>query len=167
MSGTAGKASGANGAAICQNSRMNRIGTLLGGIAFAFGLTALYYAWVGWNAQRDFAARAVHIEAVISDLRQVGDNPAAPVVQYTAPDGSIVHFSVPTADAKPAYARGDKVKVVVDPLRPQQARVENSAWPWWAEPAALGAAGLGLALFGGNLLRQYRRALQRDVGPRR
>jgi hypothetical protein len=145
---------------------MHRLVILIGGIAFAFGLTSLYYAWISFNAQRDFAARAVHVDAVVSDLRQVGDNQAAPVVQYTASDGSIVHFSLPAAGDPPRYARGDKVSVVYDSLRPEQARIENPAWPGWAEPAALGAAGAALALFGGNLLRLSRRP-RNNVAPRR
>lgn len=79
---------------------------------------------------------------VIIDVRHretTAGRPHAPVIQFTAADGSVVHFEGPPAKRPPVV--GTAVKVLYDPANPGKARLDNPA-ERWLFPAVVTPAGL-------------------------
>jgi len=79
---------------------------------------------------------------VVIDVRSreaTAGRPHAPVIQFTAADGSVVHFEGPPAKRPPVI--GTAVKVLYDPANPGKARLDNPV-DRWLFPAVVTPAGV-------------------------
>lgn len=91
-----------------------------------------------------------------------------PVVQYAAPGGAPMRFRGDRGSPAPEFRVGEKVLVLYDPERPDDARLAGPVSLWTA-PLAAGVTGALLALAGGGalLLRRLRVTAGRSGRDRR
>ncbi len=76
---------------------------------------------------------ALSQRAVAQVVRQVsdGDDLYSPELRFPTPDGGAVSFVAGTAANPPAYALGEKVTVLYDPAKPEQAVIDSFMARWF------------------------------------
>ena len=136
---------------------MNRIvGVVL--VVVAAGL--LFFGWRVYQGKQEFLKQAHLASGVVIELKykppfSSGTGSYAPVVTYKTTEGRDVTFVNGVSANPPSYDKGDKVEVVYDPDKPEQAEI-NSALGLWLVPGILGGLGGTCLLFGLVLLRPRR-----------
>ncbi|WP_246562900.1 DUF3592 domain-containing protein [Bradyrhizobium liaoningense] len=112
-----------------------------------------------------FLARAEHAEGRFAGaVARVGGNHGGtflyPTFQFVTTDGRSVTFTASSGSTVQSYSDGERVKIVYDPRRPEDARL-MSFLTLWISPFLLCAAGLmfsgGAILVRAGLSRQRRR----------
>jgi Protein of unknown function (DUF3592) len=134
-----------------------RILGVVGAIVLLIGVGALTGGFFAWRSYADFNSRAVGAEGIVTDMayqtpaKGKSDGTYSPIVEFTAPDGAIVHITGSVSSNPPAYSRGDHVRVLFDSANPRIARLD-SVTETWGPILLLGGLGSLFALIGGGML---------------
>jgi hypothetical protein len=125
-------------------------------IFLVVGLGLLAGAGFLWRNHADFAAHAVHADGVVVDLHyrsgSKGDSGTyVPEVEFTAPNGSVLHITGSTGSNPAAYSRGDKVALLYAPDNPEGARIDSFMENWFGV-LILGGMGIVFGLIGGGFV---------------
>lgn len=84
-------------------------------IGIGFSVMGIY----SWNNTNDFVSKAVRVNGtVVALMRQVGSFVEFPVVRYTDHQGQVRKFYSTSGSSNSPYSVGDKVKILIDPTRP-------------------------------------------------
>lgn len=142
-----------------------------GKFLLAVGLLAVLFAGVIAAKRMAFLARAQSAPGVVIEMvrmssgriSQQGGDAYAPRVRFVVAAGER-EFVSPFGSFPPAFAVGDAVRVLYDPVDPDRAEVD-SAGQLWGPVAVSGALGLLLMALGGWLVRTPR-AAQTATGPK-
>jgi len=132
---------------------MNRV-RFLSVLFFVIGLGLLAGAFAIWRSNANFAAHASRADGTVTDLsyhRSSKGGSYYPIVQFTTPDGRVVHISGSSGSNPASYSRGDHVTVLYNPASPEQARIDSFGEQMFA-PLLLAGMGLVFALLGGGML---------------
>jgi Protein of unknown function (DUF3592) len=128
---------------------------IFGGVFLIVGLGMLTGGFFIWRAHADFAAHAVSADGEVTDLAYRSSSKSggtySPVVQFTTPDGKIVHMTGSTGSSSPSYARGDHVRVLYDRANPERAQIDSFMEQWFGT-LILGGMGLVFSLVGGGIV---------------
>ena len=78
------------------------------------------YCWKFAVVARDQQNRSIVLTGIVMDLElqrtKPGSSAYLPVIGFSDPKGKIVHFKSGLASNPPKYRRGDRVRVVYDPI---------------------------------------------------
>lgn len=124
--------------------------TLLPGLIFAaLGAGLLVGAAFAWLHTRRFVAEAVAGFGEVVGLREHSDDGVSysPVVRFSGPDGRAVEFTDNVSTNPPAYAVGDRVKILYHPASPRRARIA-STFRLYLLATTLGVVGAGFLAVG-------------------
>ena len=136
---------------------------IFGGVFFAIGMAMLFGGVSWWRTNAAFAAIASSTEGTVTDLAyrssSKGGGTYAPIVEFAAPNGDRIHITG-SGSKPPAYARGDKVRVLYDAAKPQNARIDSFMESTFG-PLLLTGLGTVFALTGAGVL--YARVRQRKL----
>jgi hypothetical protein len=128
---------------------------IVGSVFLVVGLGMLYGGFSFWRSNAAFAAHASSADGTVTDLAysssSKGKGTYRPVVEFTAPNGSKVHITGSGGSNPPAYARGDKVRVLFDPANPEQAKIDSFMEQSFG-PLILGGMGAIFGLVGGGMV---------------
>jgi hypothetical protein len=109
---------------------------LVGSIFSVVGAGMLAVAAVSaWNTQ-GFLAHATRGDGVVVALE--GGETLAPVVEFTARDGTPVRFRTGMSSSPPDYSVGDPVGVLYDEAAPDDARIDAFMHLWFLATLMLG-----------------------------
>jgi uncharacterized protein YneF (UPF0154 family) len=97
-----------------------------------------------------FIARASEAEGAVVELERRG-SVYHPVVSFNAQDGKSVTFASSIGSSPPSYRKGEKVRVLYDPVNPQEARIEGIFSLWLPVMILWGIGGV-FFLIGGSFL---------------
>lgn len=116
---------------------------------FAVGAGFLAAAAFTWLRARRFVAASDATFGVVVGLREHRGKAVtyAPVISFDGPDGRPVVFTESTASSPPAYAVGDRVKILYRRDDPCRARV-NSVSHLYLSSLVFGALGASVFLAG-------------------
>lgn len=123
-------------------------GFVVGGLLMVAGAGAL-----GLRA-RAFVARAAPADGTVVELvpsRSGKSTSWYPRVAFVTADGRRVEFRSSAGSNPPAHAPGDPVRVLYDPAKPSEARIDR-ALDVWGAPGFLAAFGALFASIGGAML---------------
>lgn len=117
------------------------------------GLLSLYAAWRMAINTRAFQRTAAHASGVVTTLKEEisrkkdGSTSRAfyPTIEFQTPDGKNATFSSDTAVDPNEYPVGEPIKVLYNPVNPQQARLDSFG-SLGAGPITLGIFGAGFAI---------------------
>ena len=101
-----------------------------------------------------FLAGAAHAEGTVTSLVSSGSSGSgtlAPVFQFAIGTGERVEVTGSVASRPPRYIRGEKVDVVYDPGRPQEARI-NDFFSLWGAAVIVGGFGGVFFLIGAGMM---------------
>ncbi|HET8941257.1 MAG TPA: DUF3592 domain-containing protein [Rudaea sp.] len=127
----------------------------VGIIFLVIGLGLLTGGFFLWRSKTNFIAHALHADGTVTDLDyqrgSKGSGTYHPVVQFTAQDGKIIHFTSSTGSKPAAYSRGDRLRVFYDAANPEDASIDSFASNWLGT-LILGGMGLLFTLIGGGIV---------------
>ena len=129
---------------------------IVGGVFFVLGIGLLFGGVAWWRSNAAFAAHAASAEGTVSDLvwrRSSKGNSGTyvPVVDFSTADGRRIHVTGSGGSNPPAYARGEKVRVLYDAANPEHAQLDTFSERHLG-PAILSGLGAVFALVGGGVL---------------
>lgn len=137
---------------------------VVGIVFFLVGVGMLTGGFFLWRSNASFAAHAVHADGVVTDLdyqsSSKGKGTYHPLVDFTAANGTVVHYTSSSGSNPAAYSRGDHVAMLYDPANPEHAQIDSFMENWFGT-LMLGAFGLVSTLIGGGII--WSRLNQRKV----
>ncbi|MVA24439.1 DUF3592 domain-containing protein [Agrobacterium vitis] len=128
-----------------------------GGVFFLMnGLTFVAVGGGIYYYDRQFEARALHAEGVVTDLirnRNLDNkhNSYTAIVRFTDANGEQQEMADRVWSNPPRFGKGDQVDVLYDPQSPRHAII-NDAWGRYFIPAMFSGLGLLCAVLGGVFL---------------
>jgi hypothetical protein len=105
-------------------------------------------AGAGWHyrSTRAFLETAIRVEGVVIEMRRRGGS-SAPIVRFQPPEGPEVTFESKLYTRPPTYSVGEKVTVLFQSARPDEARLYGF-WDLYLLTVVLGGIGAVFTLLG-------------------
>lgn len=137
-----------------------RIFWIIGGIFFTIGVALLIVGGAVLHENSTFAAHAAKAQGEVTALTwhassdsQNGNTQGYyyPTVEFQAADGRRIQIISTSGSNPAAYARGETVTVLYDPVHPGHATIDSFG-ERWVGPIILGGLGTVFSLIGGTLL---------------
>lgn len=136
----------------------------IGIIFFIAGLGMLTGGFFVWRSHANFVAHASHADGTVTDLdyqrSSKGKGTYHPVVEFSAQNGKIIHFTSGSGSNPASYSRGDHLHVLYDGANPEHASIDSFMSNWFGT-LILGGLGLLFTLAGGGIV--WSRLKQRKV----
>ncbi|NOZ23424.1 MAG: DUF3592 domain-containing protein [Planctomycetes bacterium] len=127
------------------NRREFLIGSLLAGIFVTIGAGLLAWGVLYYANVKAFIARAKSAEGTVTGFDRwegsstdLSDDIKYAVVTFTTSDGKEVRFKGPSQEWSSSYKTGDKVKVLYDPEKPDDAKIKSFMGLWFASSMLCG-----------------------------
>lgn len=137
---------------------------VVGIVFFLVGVGMLTGGFFMWRSHATFVAHAAHADGVVTDLdyqrSSKGGGTYHPRVDFTAANGTVVHYTSSSGSNPAPYSRGDHVVMLYDPANPERAQIDSFMENWFVT-LFLGGMGLVFALVGGGII--WSRLNQRKV----
>jgi hypothetical protein len=131
---------------------VNKIIKLFGWSFLVFGLV---FAAIGvgmLHEDRQFAARALRAEGVVSDLvRKRDETGYTAIVRFTDAKGQPQEMADRVISSPPRFSRGEEVNILYDPLSPSGAIIDDMMGRYFL-PGMFSGFGLLFSIIGGSTL---------------
>ncbi|OAF11963.1 DUF3592 domain-containing protein [Bradyrhizobium neotropicale] len=137
---------------------MRKLSIIMFASVLLVGLVSLGLGLFEFGSTFAFLARAEHTEARFAGaVARSGGNHGGtflyPTFRFVTADGRSMTFTSASGSTDQPYSEGERVKIVYDPRRPEDARLV-SFLTLWISPVLL--CGAGLLLAGGAVLLRWR-----------
>lgn len=130
---------------------------IIAGIAATVGIVLIVIAAVLFINAKNFQAKAVAVEGLVTELREMSNTTNqpgqiraftyAPVIKYTTKEGQEFTYCSNNSSNPPAYAVGEKVQIYYDPSNPADAAMAGISGMLGS--IICGGIGIVFLLFGG------------------